>query len=79
MTALIGRLHKEGTTRAEARRLAARAEVRRGRGRPRYFVYKLQSRGGEFSLALQFKKVEVDRQEIIRTLETILETLRRDG
>ena len=79
MAALIGRLQKDGTTRAEARRLAAVAESKRGRGRPRHFVYKLRPRGGDFSLALQFKKAEVDRQEIIRTLETILETLRRDG
>ncbi len=79
MVGLISRLQKDGATRAEARRLTTGAEAGRRRGRPRNFVYKLRPQGGGFSLALQFKKAEVDRDEIIRTLETILETLRREG
>ncbi len=78
MVGLIGRLQKEGTTRAEARRLAAKSDTKRGAGRPRHFVFKLKPRGGEFSLSLQFKKPEVARVEIIRTLERILSELRAD-
>ena len=78
MGALIERLQREGTTRAGARKLAAKEESRR-RGRPRHFVFKLKPRGGEFSLALQFKKSEVDRAEVIRALESILETLRAEA
>ncbi len=77
MTALVGRLQKDGATRADVRKLAGRAEAQR-RGRPRNFVFKLKPRGGAFSLALQFKRAEVDRAEIIRTLESILETLRQE-
>jgi ParB family chromosome partitioning protein len=79
MTALVGRLQKEGSTRADARRLAARPQDKRGKGRPRHFVFKVQPRGGQFSLALQFKKTDVARDEIIRTLEEILEGLRREN
>lgn len=78
MAALVGRLEKDGTTRAEARKLAGRGEAHR-RGRPRHFVFKLKPRGGDFSLALQFKKPEVDRADIIRTLESIIETLRQES
>ncbi len=77
MTALVGRLGQEGTTRADARKLTAKGEAHR-RGRPRHFVFKLKPRGGEFSLALQFKKSDVDRAEVIRALESILETLRQE-
>ncbi len=77
MAAFVDQLQKQGTTRAEARRLAAVPEPKRGR--PRHFVFKLKPRGGEFSLSLQFKRPEVDRAEVIRTLEGILETLRRES
>jgi ParB family chromosome partitioning protein len=75
MVTLIHRLQKDGTTRETARRLVAPSEARRGR--PKHFVYKVQPRGGGFSLALQFKKSHVERDEIIRTLEDILDALRR--
>ncbi len=77
MAALVGRLEKDGSTRAELRKLASRSEAHR-RGRPRHFVFKLKPRGGDFALALQFKKPEVDKADIIRTLESIIETLRQE-
>ena len=75
MVTLIHRLQKDGATRETARRLVSPAEVRRGR--PKHFIFKLQPRGGGFSFALQFKKSHVERDEIIRTLEEILDGLRR--
>lgn len=77
MIALVEKLQHQGTTRAEARRLT-KPETKRGRGRPRRYVFKFQPRGKEFSLALQFRKGQVEREEIIRTLEAILESLRAD-
>ena len=77
MVALLERLQHQGPTRAEARRLA-RPEAKRGRGRPKHFVYKFQPRGKEYSLNLQFRRGEVARDEIIRTLESILESLRAE-
>ncbi|MCG6925489.1 MAG: ParB/RepB/Spo0J family partition protein [Acidobacteria bacterium] len=78
MRALLERLEKEGTTRAEARRLAKERSSRRGRGRPRHYVFKYQPKGGGFALSLQFKKAQVPRAEVIQTLESILEELRRE-
>jgi hypothetical protein len=78
MVALLHKLQHQGTTRADARRLARPDTAKRGRGRPRHFVFKYQPRGKEFSLALQFRRGEVEREEIIRTLEAILESLRTE-
>ncbi len=76
MAALVGRLQKDGATRAEVRKLAGKGESPR-RGRPRHFVFKLKPKGGSFALSLQFKKTDVDRAEIIQTLESILDDLRQ--
>ena len=77
MIALIERLGREGSTRAEARRLARKEEPRRGKGRPRHFAFRFNPRGSDFSLSLQFKRPQVEREEIIRALESILESLRK--
>ncbi len=79
MVALVERLGREGSTRAEARRLVQKADSKRGRGRPRHFVFRFNPKGGDFALNLQFKRAQIGREEIIRTLEAILETLRREG
>jgi len=78
MVSLIERLQKDGSTRAEARRLSREDRKRRQRGRPRHYVFKYQPKGHGFALSLQFKKPQVEREEIIRTLEAILQSLRRD-
>jgi len=75
MVALLERLQQQGATRAAARRLA-QPEAKRGRGRPKKYVFKFQPRSKEFSLSLQFRRGAVEREEIIRTLEGILEDLR---
>jgi hypothetical protein len=46
------------------------------RGRPRNFVFRYQPRERSFALSLQFRKGTVEKAEIIRTLERILEELR---
>jgi ParB family chromosome partitioning protein len=78
MTALVERLVREGATRVEARRLARKAEARRGRGRPRHFVFRYKAHGGAFSLNLQFKRAQVEPEEVLRALEDIVETLKRE-
>jgi ParB family chromosome partitioning protein len=77
MAALVERLGREGATRVDARRFARKEEARRGRGRPRHFVFRFRPPGGHFSLNLQFKRPQVETDEVIRALEEILETLRR--
>jgi ParB family chromosome partitioning protein len=81
MVALVERLGRDGTTRVEARRLGRKEkeEARRGRGRPRHFVFRFSPKGSDFSFNLQFKRPQVEREEIIRTLEGILESVRKQG
>jgi ParB family chromosome partitioning protein len=78
MAALIERLSREGSTRAEARRLAKPGE-QRTKGRPRHFVFRFGPRGSEYSMSLQFKRSQVEKDEIIRALESILDSLRAEG
>jgi ParB family chromosome partitioning protein len=75
MIALVERLQTEGPTRSDARRIAK--EAKPVRGRPKNFVFRFQPREKSFSLALQFRKASVPKEEIIRALEGILESLRR--
>jgi len=79
MVELIERLGREGPTRAEARRLSRSHTAHKGRGRPRHFVFRFQPKGQGFVMSLQFKRPQVEREEIIRTLEDILESLRREA
>jgi ParB family chromosome partitioning protein len=74
MAAFIERLEKEGKTRAHARKLVRREK--QPRGRPRNFVFQYRSPGKTFALSLQFKRPDVPREEVIRTLESIVDELR---
>ena len=77
MAALVERLGREGATRVEARRLARKQDTRRGRGRPRHFVFRFKPEGGAFSLNMQFKRAQVEPEEVIRALEDILDSLKK--
>jgi ParB family chromosome partitioning protein len=79
MAALVDRLGRDGTSRVDARRLGRKEETRRGRGRPRHFLFRFNPKGSDFSFSLQFKRAQVEPDEIIRTLEGILESLRTQG
>jgi Ser/Thr protein kinase RdoA (MazF antagonist) len=79
MAALVERLGREGATRNEARRIAQVQDIRRGRGRPRNYVYQFKPKGGPFHLNLQFKRAEVSRAEVIEALEAVLRSLREDS
>lgn len=80
MVDLIQRLQQDGaTTRQAARQVRKDAKGKAGRGRPRHFVFRFQPKEKSFSLALQFKRSDVPRSEIVRTLERILEELRKAG
>ncbi|HET7295248.1 MAG TPA: ParB/RepB/Spo0J family partition protein [Vicinamibacteria bacterium] len=77
MVALIEKLQQEGATREVARR-AARQASRPQRGRPRHYVFRFQPKEKGFSLALQFRKSQVPREEIVRALQSIIEALTRE-
>ena len=78
MVALVERL-REGATRTDARRLTQKADARRGRGRPKSYVFSFKPRGGPFALSLQFKRTSVEREEIIEALEAVLRSLREQS
>jgi len=77
MAALVEQLGREGITRQKARELVRKDKPAAAkRGRPRHFVFRYQPREKSFALSLQFRKGTVEKAEIIRTLESILEELR---
>jgi ParB family chromosome partitioning protein len=78
MVAFIEQLQKTGGTREAARRIAKEARPKVSRGRPQNFVFRYQPKEKSFSLALQFRKAQVPRAEVIRTLQSILEQLMRE-
>jgi ParB family chromosome partitioning protein len=79
MIALVERLEKEGVTRQEARRITREGKPGAGKGRGKHFVYRYQPPEKTFSLALQFRKTHVAREEIIRILQAVIEDLNRQG
>lgn len=79
MLALVERLQQDGrATRDDARRIAKQSKARPAKGRPRPYVFRYQPRERTFSLALQFRKSEVPRDEIVRALQSIIEDLLRE-
>jgi ParB family transcriptional regulator, chromosome partitioning protein len=77
MMALLERFQKEGiSTRQDARQVTA--SRKKAAGRPKNFVFRYQPKEKAFKLALQFRRSEVDRGEIIRTLRAIIEELSGD-
>lgn len=73
MAALVEKIASQGgVTRAEVRKSAARARL----GRPKAFVFNYRPTSKAFKLQLRFSKGQVARDEIIRTLESILAELR---
>jgi ParB family chromosome partitioning protein len=73
MTALIEKIASEGgATREQVRQVTAKPKP----GRPKAFVWAYKPKDRPFSIKLSFRKGRVERDEIIRTLEAILEELR---
>jgi ParB family chromosome partitioning protein len=76
MIALVERLQQGGgATREEARRILKEAKPKAGPGRPKNFVFRYQPEGKSFNLALQFRKTQVERDEIIQALRRIIDEL----
>jgi ParB family chromosome partitioning protein len=80
MLALVQQLkqHEGPATRAEARRIAKEGKAKGAKGRPRYYVFRYAPREKNFALALQFRKNDVPRDEIVRALQSIIEDLLRE-
>jgi ParB family transcriptional regulator, chromosome partitioning protein len=78
MVTLIERLQKEGINRETARRVSRGEKTKVQRGRPKHYVFRYQPREKSFSLALQFNKSQVPREEVVRALQAIIEALLSD-
>lgn len=78
MVALVEQIATQGgMTREQARKEIKPPAPKRGR--PRNFTFNYRAPTKAFSFSLSFKKAEVERAEVIKTLETILDELRAAG
>jgi ParB family chromosome partitioning protein len=75
MVALIERLQREGATTRQAARQVAKEGAAKAKGRPRHYVFKFQPKEKSFSLALQFKRNDVPKQEVVKALQRVIEEL----
>jgi ParB family chromosome partitioning protein len=78
MAALIEQLTQDGgqVTRAQARQAVATKAPKLGR--PKAFVFQYRPPAKTFNLRLQFRKSDVDRDEVISALEEIIRELRQN-
>ena len=79
MAQMIDRLQNEGGTRDQARRIAKESKKTGGKGRAKPYVFRYQPREKTFTLSLQFRKADVPREELVRTLQAILSELMEDA
>jgi hypothetical protein len=76
MSEFVERLGRDGgATRQEARRML-RAAKRPARGRPKNHTYRFQPGSKAFTLTLQFRKHQVERDELIEALQATIDQLR---
>lgn len=76
MIALIEQIGAQGGMTREQVRGAVKPPPAARRGRPKAFTYSYKAPSKAFSFSLSFKKSDVEKAEVIRTLETILDELR---
>lgn len=74
MAHVIDEIKKAGLTRDDVRKLTD--EDKKGPGRPRGFIFHFRPPDNKYSLNLKFKRSEVSKEEIIVTLEELLDRLK---
>ncbi len=78
MLSLLERASTEGLTRADLRReTRGQKSAPAGGGRRKPYVFKFKAPDKTYSLAMSFRQSTVDRGDLIRALESILEDLRK--
>jgi ParB family transcriptional regulator, chromosome partitioning protein len=75
MVELIERLQAGGVTTRQQAREALKPAKAAGRGRPKHFVFRYQPKEKSFNLALQFKRSDVPREDVVRALQSIIDEL----
>ena len=76
MHKLIDRISGDGITREEAREFN---KSDAGRRPPRNYTFRFKPEGEEFQFTLRFNRPEVERTELIRALQDVLDRLLEDG
>lgn len=76
MAALVEQMSRSGGMTRQEVREAVKPKAGRATGRPRPFTFTYRAPEKQFAFQLSFKKAEVEPDEVIATLERILEELR---
>lgn len=77
MLALIERVSRETSGTTVTRQALREAAAPKKVGRPKAYVFQYRAPTKAFTLKLNFRKAQVERDEVISALENILDTLRR--
>jgi ParB family chromosome partitioning protein len=77
MLALVRSIRDEGLQRVDARRI--KKEHKQAPDATRPFIFKFQPEDRQYRIALQFRKHEVDRTEVIAALKDLVRRLEEDG
>ncbi len=73
MALVIGEIQRSGLTRDDVRKL--KTEDKKGPGRPRGFVFNFRPPDSRFTLNLRFRRSEISKEEIIKTLRELIDRL----
>jgi hypothetical protein len=74
MTELVRRFARGEVSRDEARKERLRGEKQR----PKNYIFRFRPPTRDFAVEIKFNKSNVDKAELIQTLSSILEALRKD-
>jgi len=77
MIAFVEQLTRDGKSGAPTREVARRVAAKPKPGRPKAYVFQYRPPEKTFNLKLQFRKSDVDRDEVIAALEGIIDELRK--
>lgn len=77
MIAFVEQITREGHSSAPTREIARRVASKPKPGRPKAYVFQYRPPTKTFNLKLQFRKADVERDEVIQALEGIIEELRK--
>lgn len=77
MIAFVEQLTRDGHSGAPTRELARKVAAKPKPGRPKSYVFQYRPPTKNFNLKLQFRKSDVERDEVIAALEGIIEELRK--
>jgi ParB family chromosome partitioning protein len=76
MLAFLDQMQKEGvSTRQQVRKLAK--PTSKGRGRPKNYVFNYQPTDKSFKVSVQFKRSNVEQDEVVGVLQTLIAELQR--